>query len=70
MPATNRRMVLLVDENVPLSVAECFRERGHEVIFVREKLPAGTPDPVVALIGDRLSAVVVSWDRDFDNLVT
>lgn len=62
-------MLLLIDENVPNSVAECFSARGHEVKFVRALLPAGTPDPVIATVGDRLAAVVVTWDKDFDALV-
>jgi predicted nuclease of predicted toxin-antitoxin system len=63
-------MVLLIDENVPQSVADFFVERGHDVRFVRDLLAAGSADPVVALIGDRLSAIVVTWDRDFDKLVS
>lgn len=43
--------------------------RGHEVRYVRDLFPGGTPDPVIATIGDRLSAVVVTWDHDFDTLV-
>ena len=62
-------MQLLVDENVPNSVAEFFSARGHDVQFVRDLCPAGTPDPVIASIGDRLSVIVVTWDRDFDRLV-
>jgi len=62
-------MLLLVDENVPQSVAEFFAARGHDVRFVKDILPAGTPDPVIAAIGDRLSAVVVTFDRDFEALV-
>jgi predicted nuclease of predicted toxin-antitoxin system len=62
-------MVLLVDENVPASVAKVFEERGHDVRYVRDILPAATPDPVIATIGDRLSAIVVTWDRDFDSIV-
>jgi predicted nuclease of predicted toxin-antitoxin system len=65
MPA----MLLLVDENVPASVAQFFADRGHEVRHVRDILPAGTPDPVIATLGDRLSAIVVTWDRDFESLV-
>lgn len=61
-------MLLLIDENVPLSVAEAFALRGHDVRFVRDLFPAGTPDPVIATIGDRLSAIVVTWDHDFDRL--
>lgn len=36
--------------------------------FVRDLFPAGTPDPVIATTGDHLSAIVVTWDRDFDRL--
>jgi predicted nuclease of predicted toxin-antitoxin system len=63
-------MLLLIDENVPVSVAEVFVSRGHEVQFVRDVLAAGSPDPVVAIVGDRLSAIVVTWDRDFERLVS
>jgi predicted nuclease of predicted toxin-antitoxin system len=61
-------MVLLIDENVPMSVARFLTERGHDVRHVRDLLPGGTPDPVIATIGDRLSAIVVTWDRDFETL--
>jgi predicted nuclease of predicted toxin-antitoxin system len=62
-------MLLLIDENVPNSVAEFFASRGHDVRFVRDLFPAGTPDPVIATMGDRLAAIVVTWDRDFEQLV-
>jgi predicted nuclease of predicted toxin-antitoxin system len=62
-------MKLLVDENVPNSVTQFFIERGHEVILVGVALPSGSPDPLVAAVGDRHSAIVVSWDKDFANLV-
>jgi predicted nuclease of predicted toxin-antitoxin system len=62
-------MLLLIDENVPNSVAEFFRSRGHDVRFVRDLFPAGTPDPVIATLGDQMSAIVVTWDRDFEGLV-
>jgi predicted nuclease of predicted toxin-antitoxin system len=63
------RMSLLIDENVPSSVAQFFAERGHDVRYVRDVLPAGTADPVIARVGDRLSAIVVTWDRDFETIV-
>lgn len=62
-------MLLLIDENVPDSVAQFLASRGHDVRFVRDLFPGGTPDPVIATIGDRLSAIVVTWDRDFEMLV-
>jgi predicted nuclease of predicted toxin-antitoxin system len=62
-------MRLLIDENVPLSVAEFFASRGHKVQYVKDLFPARTPDPVIATIGDKMSAIVVTWDKDFDALV-
>ena len=62
------RMLLLIDENVPRSVADLFRERGHDVRLVLDLFLPGTPDPVIATIGDRMSALVVTWDKDFDSL--
>lgn len=66
--AAHPRMLLLIDENVPASVAEFFAERGHDVHYVRDLFPAGIPDPVIATIGDQLSAIIVSWDHDFDSI--
>lgn len=63
------RMLLLIDENVPESVARYFASRGHEVRYVRDILPARTADPVVAAVGNKLSAIVVTWDKDFRKLV-
>ena len=70
MAGSRPRMLLLIDENVPSSVAEFFAARGHEVRYVRDIFPGGTPDPVIATMGDRLSAIVVTWDRDFEKLVS
>jgi predicted nuclease of predicted toxin-antitoxin system len=66
---TSPQMQLLIDENVPKSVADFFAARGHSVQYVRDVLAAGTPDPIVAAVGDRLSAIVVTWDRDFEKIV-
>lgn len=61
-------MRLLIDEDVPKSVADTFEKRGHEVIQVRDCLPRGTADPVVAFTGDRLEAILVTWDHDFERI--
>ena len=60
---------LLIDENVPESVTTFLRERGHDIKYVRELSLAGSPDPIVAAAGDRLEAVVVTFNhRDFKKL--
>ena len=62
-------MRLLIDENVPESVTQYFRSRGHEVFHIRELSLAGSSDPIVAAIGDRMEAIVVTWNqRDFRRL--
>lgn len=63
-------MLLLIDENVPQSVADFLEARGHDVKYVRDLFPNGTPDPVIAAIGDKLSAVIVTWDRDFKSIAS
>lgn len=57
------RMVLLVDENVPASVADFLNARGYEVRLVREHLSAGTPDPVVAAVAAREEMVWVMLEE-------
>lgn len=63
-------MRLLIDENVPDSVAQFFFERGHEIVFARDLLPRGTPDQVIAVLGNELDSIIVSWDQDFLGLVS
>lgn len=61
-------MHFLLDENVPASVAGSLRDRGHEVTFVRDIVPAGSPDPLVATVGEEIEAVLVSFDGDFQKI--
>ena len=62
-------MHLLVDENVPDSVARFLAGRGHHVELVRDRLGQMTPDQYVAWVGDELGAIVVTMDRDFKQIV-
>lgn len=56
-------MILLIDENVPRSVGEYLADRGHTVHYVTDHFPRGTPDGVIAQSGNRMGAIVVTWDH-------
>jgi predicted nuclease of predicted toxin-antitoxin system len=63
-------MRLLIDENVPDSVSEFLASRGHEVELVRERFGQMTPDQYIAWVGDSLSVIVVTIDKDFRQMVS
>jgi predicted nuclease of predicted toxin-antitoxin system len=56
---------LLLDHNVPDSVGEVFRRRGHTVQHVRDILPVDSPDALIATVSEEDRSVLVSCDRDF-----
>jgi predicted nuclease of predicted toxin-antitoxin system len=61
-------LYLLLDHNVPDSVADIFRAHHHTVALLREIMPTNSPDPVVATVADMEAAILVSCDRDFDSI--
>jgi hypothetical protein len=62
-------MLVLVDENVPDSVAAFFRERGHDVLLARDHLAIGALDSAIAASGDSFGAILVTWDKDFSRAI-
>ena len=56
---------VLLDHNVPDSVADVFRAHGHKIRHVRDILPVDSPDPLVATVSEEDGTVLVSCDRDF-----
>jgi predicted nuclease of predicted toxin-antitoxin system len=61
-------MRLLLDHNVPVSVAEVFRERGHAVLLVKDILPTNSSDQLVATVSEADGAILVSADHDFERI--
>ena len=61
-------MHFLLDENVPVSVADTIRNLGHEVTNIRDYVPAGAADPVVATVSVEIRAVLISFDGDFQKI--
>ena len=59
---------LLLDQNVPDSVAAVFIEYGHEVHLLREVLLPDSPDPIVAAVSEENGWILVSCDKDFRSI--
>jgi predicted nuclease of predicted toxin-antitoxin system len=60
-------MHLLCDENMPRTVVQALRERGHDVLYVRETM-RGATDEVVLAAAQADSRLVVTQDKDFGEL--
>jgi len=56
---------LLLDNDVPDSVAQVFRKHGHFVQHVRDILPTDSKDPLVATVSEEDGLILVSCDSDF-----
>jgi predicted nuclease of predicted toxin-antitoxin system len=61
-------MNLLADESVDRQIVERLRQDGHEVLYVAEMEP-GIPDDVVLERANEKSALLVTADKDFGELV-
>jgi len=53
----------LVDEDVPVDVARCLRQAGHEVSLVVEALDVRTDDVDIWRYAIRAGAIVVTCNR-------
>ena len=61
-------MKLLANENVPLASVRALRELGQDVASVTEDSP-GVPDEEVVRRAQEESRVIVTFDRDYGQLV-
>lgn len=55
----------LCGDNVRSDVVVILRQRGHEVLLVRDVLATSSPDQLLALFGKYERLVIVSHDKDF-----
>jgi predicted nuclease of predicted toxin-antitoxin system len=60
-------MRLLADENVPGQVVASLRERGHDVLYIKESTP-GADDRAVLALAQGQQRVVVTANSDFGEL--
>jgi predicted nuclease of predicted toxin-antitoxin system len=57
----------LCDENVPRRLVEAFRQRDHDVVWIRQDFP-GMADVDVLALAVRESRVCLTFDKDFGQL--
>jgi len=55
------RIKFFIDECVPDSVGKFLTASGHEVTYLRDVLPRGSPDPIVAAASEQSGAVLVTF---------
>jgi predicted nuclease of predicted toxin-antitoxin system len=60
----------LSDQCVPAEVARVLRQRGHEVIELRQTLPPRSPDELVIAKAQELDCILLSLNGDFADIVT
>ena len=61
-------MRVMLDENVPVSVAAVFRRHQFTVKFIRELIPQGSVDELVAFVSEQNDAILASFDGDFKRI--
>ena len=60
-------MRLLADENIPKLAVDVLRDRGHEVVWVRQNAP-GIPDREVLSLAQAEERLLITCDKDFGEL--
>ena len=63
-----RRLRLLVDTSLGLSLEDCVRNSGHDATFVRDIDPR-LPDSAILELAVREHRMVVTMDKDFGELI-
>jgi predicted nuclease of predicted toxin-antitoxin system len=61
-------MDFLLDENVPKDMADMLIRHGHTSVYIRDYVPPGSPDQLVATVAQELNAVLISFDGDFQTI--
>lgn len=61
-------MDFVLDENVPASVGKMLGGEGHSAKSIRDYIPEGSPDQLVATIAEKINAILISFDGDFQKI--
>lgn len=58
-------MRFFLDEGVPHAVGRFLEGRGHEVLYLEERIAKGSQDNLVAAIAEANDAILIVFDSDF-----
>ncbi len=58
-------MKVKLDENMPLAMAELFRQSGHDALTVADEGLGGAADPTILKAAATEDRVLVTFDLDF-----
>ena len=61
-------MRLLADENLPRAAVFALRDRGYDLLWVREAC-AGASDPSIVELAIQEKRIILTFDKDFGQLV-
>lgn len=67
MAKRGTQLRFFTDNNIPDSVGNYLRSRGHSVYRLRHHMPHDSKDPVVATAAIKADRILVSWDKDFNS---
>jgi len=58
------------DQCVPSSIIRALREKGHEILRLKDLIAVDSPDPVVLNKAQELDAILLSLNGDFADIVS
>lgn len=61
-------MRFMLDENIANSASEFLKSLHFKVEYIRDLVPAGSVDPLVAFVAEDRNAVLVTHDGDFQKI--
>ena len=61
-------MRFILDENIPRSVSDRLSGEGCDVQYIRELIPEGSVDQLVAFVAEDQGAVLITFDGDFQKI--
>ena len=63
-------MKFKIDENLPIEIAQFFRENGYDAMTILEQQMGGNPDAIVSQVCQEEDRILITLDLDFADIRT